>query len=252
MAAQLSVNLNKVALLRNSRGGHSPSPELAAKVCIGAGAQGITLHWREDNRHTRAEDVRAIAALCRERGVELNLEGDERDELLSLALEVQPAQLTLVPVTPGEITSDHGWQLPQDSERVVRALERVKGRGIRRAIFMDPAEESMREAARTGAERVELYTEPYASAFGTDRRAEELARLKAAAGAAQRWGLGLNAGHDLDLGNTPLLVREIPEIAEVSIGHALVADALYLGLEESVRRYQAAARGVDVPAPPRA
>ena len=249
MPAQLSVNLNKVALLRNSRGAQNPSPQRAAATCIGAGAAGITLHWREDNRHTRADDVRAIAALCRDRGVEFNLEGDDRDELLALAIEVEPSQLTLVPVSPGEITSDHGWDLPRESARVSRVLARAGGRGIRTAIFMDPVAAAMEHAAATGANRVELYTEPYASAFGTRRQAEELAQLKAAATAAATHGLGVNAGHDLDLHNTPVLARGLPGLAEVSIGHALIADALYLGLEETVRRYLDAVQGRDVNAP---
>jgi pyridoxine 5-phosphate synthase len=249
MAAKLSVNLNKIALLRNSRGGQNPSPATAAEACIRSGAEGITLHWREDNRHTRADDVRAIAALCKARGVEFNLEGDERDELVALALEVVPTQFTLVPVTPGEITSDHGWDLPREGERVSAVLSRVAAKGIRTAIFMDPVAEAMAHAADTGADRVEIYTEPYASAFGTERQQVELERVAAAAEAAVSHGLGVNAGHDLDLRNMPVLARRVPELAEVSIGHALVADALYLGLEETVRRYLAAVQGRDVDAP---
>lgn len=249
MAAQLSVNLNKVALLRNSRGGCNPSPHVAAEACIAAGADGITLHWREDDRHTRADDVRAIAALCRDRAVEFNLEGDDREELLNLALEVEPTQFTLVPVRPGEITSDHGWDLGPHGERVARVLERVAPRVGRTAIFMDPVAASMAAAAQTGADRVEIYTEPYASAFGTARQDAELARVTEAATAATENGLGVNAGHDLDLRNTPTLARALPQLAEVSIGHALVADALYLGLHETVRRYLAAVRGEAVEAP---
>jgi pyridoxine 5-phosphate synthase len=249
MAAQLSVNLNKVALLRNSRGGNNPSSQVAAQACIAAGAAGITLHWREDNRHTRADDVRAIARLCRDRGVEFNLEGDDREELVALALEVEPTQFTLVPVTPGEITSDHGWDLPRQGEQVSEVVARVQAKGIRAAIFMDANAQAMAHAAATGTDRVEIYTEPYASAFGTDRQAAELDRLARAAEAAAASGLAVNAGHDLDLRNTPVAIRAAPQIAEVSIGHALIADALYLGLEETVRRYVRAARGEDVAAP---
>jgi pyridoxine 5-phosphate synthase len=249
MAAKLSVNLNKIALLRNSRGGRNPSPEVAAEACIAAGAAGITLHWREDDRHTRADDVRAIAARCKVRRVEFNLEGDEREELLELALEVVPTQFTLVPVTPGEITSDHGWDLPREGARVAEVIARIKAKGIRTAIFMDPVAAAMIHAAATGTDRVELYTEPYASAFGTRRQQAELERVAEAAEAAAACGLGVNAGHDLDLRNTPVLARAVPQLAEVSIGHALIADALYLGLEEAVRRYLAAVRGDDVETP---
>ncbi len=249
MQTKLSVNLNKVALLRNSRGGRNPSPLVAATACIAAGAPGITLHWREDDRHTRAADVREIASLCQERGVEFNLEGDDRDELIGLAREVAPTQFTLVPVTPGEVTSDHGWDLPREEARVRAAALRVRGPGTRVALFMDPDPARIRLAANTGCDRVEIYTEPYASAFGGDREAEQLARIEAAAEAASAGGLGVNAGHDLDLRNTPPLVRAVPAIRELSIGHALVADALYLGLEECVRRYLDAVAGRDVTAP---
>ena len=249
MPSNLSVNLNKVALLRNSRGGRNPAPEVAAEACIAAGAAGITLHWREDERHTREADVRAIAALCARRGVEFNLEGDDRSQLIDLALEIEPTQFTLVPVTPGEITSDHGWDLPRQAGAVSPIVERVKARGIRTAIFVDPDPDVMAHAAATGTDRVEIYTEPYAAAFGSGRQQAELDRLKAAATAAADAGLGVNAGHDLDLRNMPLAAREVPELDEVSIGHALVADALYLGIEETVRRYLAAVRGEDVDAP---
>ncbi|RMH41597.1 MAG: pyridoxine 5'-phosphate synthase [Deltaproteobacteria bacterium] len=245
----LSVNLNKVALLRNSRGADNPSPLRAAEVCIDAGAAGITLHLREDRRHTRPGDVRDICALCKERGVEFNLEGDPRDELIDLALEVRPTQFTLVPVTPGEITSDHGWDLPREHDRIAPVIARLKDAGIRAAIFMDPVPGAMAAAAATGTDRIEIYTEPYAAAFGTDRQPVELDRFRDSARAATAAGLGVNAGHDLNLRNMPLVAREIPEVLEVSIGHALVADALYLGLAETVRRYLAVCRGEEVDAP---
>lgn len=245
----LSVNLNKVALLRNSRGGDNPSPLRAAITCIEAGAAGLTLHWREDERHTRAHDVRALCALAKERGVEFNLEGDPRPAIIDLALELGVTQLTLVPVTPGEITSDHGWDLPRESERIAPIIDRVNRAGIRTAIFMDPVPEAMTRAAETGTRRVEIYTEPYAAAFATERQQTELERLRATCRAAAAAGLGVNAGHDLDLRNTPLLAREIPEIAEVSIGHALLSDALYLGLDATVRAYLQATRGHEVEAP---
>jgi pyridoxine 5-phosphate synthase len=243
---RLSVNLNKVALLRNSRGADNPSPLYAAQTCLAAGAAGITLHWREDRRHALEQDVRQIARLCVERGAEFNLEGDARAELIALALELKPTQLTLVPVTPGEVTSDHGWELPRDNALLQPIVAAARAAGLRVAVFMDAEPARVALAAQTGAERIELYTEPYAAAFGSAKQAERLAQVRESARAATRAGLGVNAGHDLDLHNLPLLAREVPELLEVSIGHALIADALYLGLEESVRRYLAAAAGRDV------
>jgi len=249
MAINLSVNLNKVALLRNSRGATNPAPRRAAEVCIENGAAGLTLHWRQDNRHTRADDVRTLRALAIERGVELNLEGDLRDELIELALELRPTQFTCVPVTPGEITSDHGWDLPRQTEELTPVIARMKAAGIRTAIFMDADVEAMELATATGTDRVEIYTEPYAEAWGTDRQPVEFERLRDAARAASECGMGVNAGHDLNLINTPILAREAPEILEVSIGHALIADALSIGLAEAVLRYVAACRGEEVEAP---
>lgn len=248
MSLKLSVNLNKVALLRNSRGGSNPSPEVAAHAVLDAGADGLTLHWREDNRHTRIEDVRNLVAIARERNVEFNLEGDTREELVSLALEVRPTQLTLVPVTPGEITSDHGWDLPAQADLLKPILARARDAGIRTSIFMDVGRD-MAAAAATGTDRVELYTEPYAKTRGTPAQADGLAALKASARDAADAGLCVNAGHDLNLENVPDLARNVPELAEVSIGHALLADALYLGLAEAVRRYVAACRGETVEFP---
>lgn len=249
MAISLSVNLNKVALLRNSRGATNPSPLVAGTTCLDNGAYGLTLHWRADNRHTRADDVRALRALCEQRGAEFNLEGDDREELIALAIELRVTQFTLVPVRPGEITSDHGWDLPRQHDVVAPIVERIKKHGIRTAIFMDCSPEAMPAAAATGVDRVELYTEPYASSFGTARFDAELLRVKQTAEAAVAAGMKVNAGHDLNLRNTPPLARAVPEIVEASIGHALVADALYLGLAETVRRYVRACRGEDVDAP---
>jgi pyridoxine 5-phosphate synthase len=243
---QLSVNLNKVALLRNSRGGTNPGPVFAAETAIAAGAAGITLHLREDRRHAREEDVRAIARLCKQRGVEFNLEGDPRPELIALGLEIRPTQFTLVPVTPGEVTSNHGWDLPRECELLTPIVGALQAQGIRVAVFMDAEPERAALAAQVGADRIEIYTEPYGAAFGTSRASEELARVRDTARSATSAGLGVNAGHDLNLFNLPVLAREVPQILEVSIGHALIADALYLGLEEAVRRYIAAAAGLDV------
>ncbi len=249
MAIHLSVNLNKVALLRNSRGASNPSPRIAGQTCLDAGANGLTLHWRADNRHTRLEDVRVLRELCRERGAEFNLEGDARDELVALAAELRVTQFTLVPVKPWEITSDHGWDLPREASVIAPIIARLEPLGVRTAIFMDANPAAMAAAAATGVDRVELYTEPYASAWRTPRLTVELERLNATAKAAVAEGLAVNVGHDLNLRNTPLLARTIPEITEASIGHALIADALYLGLAETVARYVRACRGEAVDAP---
>ncbi len=243
MALNLSVNLNKVALLRNARGGGNPSPLTAAKVCVENGAAGLTLHWREDNRHTKASDVRELCAYAKDVGVEFNLEGDERQELIDLALEVVPTQFTLVPVTPGEITSDHGWDLPRQRAVVAERLKPIAGAGIRTAIFMDPVAELMPLAAETGTDRVELYTEPYAAAWGSSTQQSALESLKACAKRAVACGMAVNAGHDLNLQNTPTIAEQVPEIVEVSIGHALLADALHIGLAEAIRRYVKATKG---------
>jgi pyridoxine 5-phosphate synthase len=249
MALRLSVNLNKVCLLRNSRGGTNPAPIVAGRTCLDSGAYGLTLHWRADERHTRKADVLALAALCADRGAEFNLEGDDRPALIDLADELKVTQFTLVPVTPGEVTSDHGWDLPRQHDVVAPIMARLNARGVRTAIFVDPNPDAMAAAAATGARRVEIYTEPYAAAFGTPAQAAELDRVLRTARAAVAAGMAVNAGHDLDLRNTPLLAREVPEIVEASIGHALLADALYLGLAEAVRRYVRACNGETVDAP---
>ncbi len=249
MAMNLSINLNKVALVRNSRGARNPCPVRAAEVCIEAGAAGLTLHWREDERHTREADVRNLCALAKERGVEFNLEGDLRPALVALALEIKPTQFTCVPVTPGEVTSDHGWDLPRERDALAPVVERINDAGIRTAIFMDADADSMEHAAASGTQRIEIYTEPYAQAFGTADQQREFERLRDCARAATAAGMGVNAGHDLDLVNTPLLAREVPEMLEVSIGHALLCDALYIGLAEAVRRYVLAVSGQETEPP---
>lgn len=249
MAINLSVNLNKVALLRNSRGAHNPSPHVAGVTCLDAGAYGLTLHWRADNRHAREADVRDLRALCAERGCEFNLEGDARAELVELADELAVTQFTLVPVRPGEITSDHGWDLPREHDLLAPIIARLEARGVRTAVFVDANPGMMKAVAKTGVSRVEIYTEPFASAWGTPRLVKELDLVKRTAEAAVEHGLGVNAGHDLNLRNTPLLAREVPQITEASIGHALIADALYIGLAEAVKRYVRACRGEAVDAP---
>jgi len=249
VAISLSVNLNKVALLRNSRGATNPAPEVAGKTCLENGAYGLTLHWRHDNRHTRASDVRALRALCDRKGAEFNLEGDDREELIALAIELRVTQFTLVPVKPGEITSDHGWDLPRQHDVVAPIIDRLKAKGIRTAVFVDPLPEMMAAVGKTGVDRIEIYTEPYAAAWGKPELKTELERTRATARAAVAAGMKVNCGHDLNLRNTPLLAREVPEIVEASIGHALIADALYIGLAEAVQRYARACRGEAVDAP---
>ncbi|MCC7242553.1 MAG: pyridoxine 5'-phosphate synthase [Acidobacteria bacterium] len=243
---KLSVNVNKVATLRNSRGGHVPSVMEAVRVCIDAGAPGITVHPRADQRHIRRQDVLDIAdELAALRGrVELNIEGDPRPDLIDLVLTVAPDQCTLVPVVPGEITSQAGWSAstPQDELRSV--IARMRDRGVRVSLFVDPEAEPIRWAADLGADRVELYTEPFARAFerGPAAAAASFERYGRAAEAAHAAGLGVNAGHDLDLRNLTLF-HALPHLNEVSIGHALIGHALFVGLRRAVEDYLAALAG---------
>ncbi|MEZ5293034.1 MAG: pyridoxine 5'-phosphate synthase [Vicinamibacterales bacterium] len=240
---RLSVNVNKVATVRNSRGGTEPSVVEAVRVAVEAGAPGITVHPRADRRHITPEDVRAIAGvLAPLRGrIEYNIEGDPRPDLLAMVHEVRPDQCTLVPVKPGEITSQAGWA-PEAADAVLEAAIRdMRTAGIRVSLFVDPEPEAVLMAADLGADRVELYTEPFARAFerGPEPAAEAFARYVAAARAAHGRGLGVNAGHDLDLRNLPLF-RTLPHLDEVSIGHALISHALFVGLDAAVRDYLAA------------
>ena len=242
--AKLSVNVNKVATLRNSRGGHVPSVLDATRVCVAAGAPGITVHPRADARHIRLDDVRQIADELRSRGdrVELNIEGDPRPDLLELAAEVRPDQFTLVPVRPGEVTSQAGWD-PQSDVAVMREYVRgLSSVGIRVSIFVDPDPAAVEWAAAAGGDRVELYTEPYARAFHEGRGEESFAGYARMATLAHELGLGINAGHDLDLENLKLFHR-LPYLDEASIGHALISHALYVGLDRAVRDYIAALGG---------
>jgi len=242
----LSVNLNKVALLRNTRGIGVPSVVHAARIALDAGAQGITVHPRPDGRHVRANDVRELAAVLRDRpGTEFNIEGNPFHGLLEFVREVRPAQCTLVPDETGAFTSDHGWELGSEGERLKPVVAELKTLGVRVSLFMDPVAEAMAAAAGLGADRIELYTEPYALAFGTAQQEAVLGRYAEAARAAQRSGLGVNAGHDLSLRNLPGFLRSVPKVLEVSIGHALISDALELGLAEAVRRYLEAIRRGD-------
>jgi pyridoxine 5-phosphate synthase len=237
---RLSVNVNKVATLRNSRGGDVPDPLDAARVVVEAGAPGVTVHPRADERHIRPGDVLAIAAFLgplRNR-IEFNIEGDPRPDLLARVHEVRPDQCTLVPVREGEITSQAGWSPDtplSELETVVRDLKRD---GVRVSVFVDPEPAPVRFAAAVGADRIELYTEPFARAFASGEREgkESFARYVEAAELAHSLGMGVNAGHDLDLENLTLF-RSLPHLDEVSIGHALISHALYVGLEHAVRDY---------------
>ena len=237
---RLSININKVATLRNSRGGEVPSVLEAVEVCVAAGAPGITVHPREDERHIRPGDVVAIAEALepvRPR-VEYNIEGDPRPGLIEIVERVRPDQCTLVPVRPGEMTSEAGWPANTPKERLREIIARFQEAGVRVSVFVDPEPTPIEWAAELGADRVELYTEPYARAFeqGGHTLASSLERYGTACRHAHELGLGINAGHDLDLENLPTLVR-LPHVDEVSIGHALISRALFVGLGEAVSEY---------------
>lgn len=236
----LSVNLNKVALLRNTRHLGIPSVTKAARLVLEAGAQGITVHPRPDARHIRTDDVTDLAALLRTAWpqVEFNIEGNPFHNLMDVIRAVRPHQATFVPDSVGQFTSDHGWSFPDNAERLRPLIEETRALGVRVSLFMDPLPEMMAAARAVGADRVELYTEGYASAWGTPRQAEVLDRYVRAAEAALAAGLGINAGHDLNRDNLTDFLRAVPGVQEVSIGHALIADALELGYTETVRDYQ--------------
>ena len=229
----LSVNVNKVATLRNARGGNNPNVLQAALTCVEAGCQGITVHPREDQRHIRPSDVREIASAI---DVEFNIEGDPRPDLIDLVMEICPDPCTLVPVKEGEITSNHGWDIQKHEKLLVNAIERIKAKGIRVSLFMDAEPNLMAGAAAVGADRVELYTEPYAAAKTEREIANQFAKLRESHDAALDAGMVLNAGHDLDLNNLPRL-QELQGIKEVSIGHALISYALYVGLTRAVKDF---------------
>lgn len=235
----LSVNVNKVALLRNTRHLGIPSVTRAAQLCLQAGAHGITVHPRPDGRHIRAHDVDELAALLRAwPGREFNIEGNPTQNLMGFIRSVRPSQATFVPDSEDQFTSDHGWNLPQDAARLAPLVAECRTLGVRVSLFMDPIPEAMAAARAVGADRVELYTEPYAAAWPNPvARAQQLARYRAAAEAAQAAGLQVNAGHDLNRDNLSDFVRAVPGVAEVSIGHALIADALELGYSATVQAY---------------
>ena len=240
----LSVNVNKVALVRNTRHLGIPSVTRAATLCLQAGAQGITVHPRPDERHIRRQDVFELAALRKAwPDREYNIEGNPSQNLMDFIRELagqgmRPQQVTFVPDSEDQFTSDHGWSFPQDAERLAPMVAECRQLGVRVSLFMDADPAAMALAKAIGADRIELYTEPYAAAWGTPEQATQLQRYTAAAQAALAAGLGLNAGHDLNRDNLSAFVAAVPGLLEVSIGHAFIADALELGYTDTVRAYQ--------------
>ena len=243
MTCQLSVNVNKVALVRNTRHLGIPSVTRAAELCLAAGAHGITVHPRPDERHVRAHDVHDLAALLKAwPGREYNIEGNPFQNLMGFVTELRPQQCTLVPDSEGQFTSDHGWNLADAAvrQRLRPLIAQAQAAGSRVSLFMDPEPQLMPLARELGADRVELYTEPYAAAWATGdaaARAASLQRYAAAAQAALDAGLAVNAGHDLNRDNLTPFLRAVPGVAEVSIGHALIADALEMGYDATVKAY---------------
>ena len=243
MPAKLSVNLNKVALVRNTRHLGIPSVTRAATLCLEAGAGGITVHPRPDARHIRPDDVVQLAQLLQAwPDREFNVEGNPFHNLMDCAADLVARklpvhQVTFVPDSEGQFTSDHGWNFPQDAERLTPLIAQAHALGLRVSLFMDAESDAMPAAKAVGADRVELYTEPYAAAWGTAGQEAQLQRFAAAARAALDVGLGVNAGHDLNRDNLAAFVRTVPDVAEVSIGHALIADALELGYTATVQTY---------------
>jgi pyridoxine 5-phosphate synthase len=238
LATAFSVNLNKFALIRNARGGNIPDVAAIARRCLARGAHGVTLHPRPDQRHARDEDVRQLAALVQQfPGTELNVEGNPTDRYLDLVLAARPAQATLVPDAPGQLTSDHGWDAAAERQRLSALVGRLQAGGIRVSLFLDPDVAQVEAAAATGAERIELYTEAYARGFAQGRGAEAVAPYAAAARRAQELGLGVNAGHDLNLENLGPLLAAAPGVLEVSIGHAFICECFDHTLEGTVDRY---------------
>jgi pyridoxine 5-phosphate synthase len=240
-----SINLNKFALLRNSRGNNRPDLLAIAQRCLVAGVHGITVHPRPDQRHTRDDDVRALAELLRDwPDVELNIEGNPTDHYLDLVLEVKPHQATLVPDAEDQLTSDHGWDLLQEADkagdkgdRVRAVLERLRAANVRSSLFLDPVLAQVQAAARIGADRIELYTEAYARGAAAGQGEQAVEPYTRAALEAHALGLGVNAGHDLDLNNLPPFLRAVPHVLEVSIGHAVVCESFDYTLEGTIDRY---------------
>jgi pyridoxine 5-phosphate synthase len=235
---RLSVNINKIATLRNSRGGDNPNLVQVAKDCERFGADGITVHPRPDERHIRYQDVQDLSNIIT---TEFNIEGNPKeDKFVALVLATKPAQVTLVPDTLGQLTSDHGWNTISEQAYLKNVIAKFKSAGIRVSIFVDPDEKMVQAAATTGTDRIELYTEMYAKHFVIGKKEAAIAPYIVAAALANQLGMGINAGHDLDRFNLPYLIQQIPSIDEVSIGHALISDALYLGLENTIQLYKRA------------
>ena len=235
---RLSVNINKIATLRNSRGGNNPNLVQVAKDCEAFGAEGITVHPRPDERHIRYQDVYDLKQNI---STEFNIEGNPKEQkFVDLVLANQPAQVTLVPDALNQLTSDHGWDTIKEQAYLKELIATFKNAGIRVSIFVDPNEAIVEAAATTGTDRIELYTESYAKAFEAGKKEEIIQAYIKAAEKAKQLGLGINAGHDLDRHNLPYLIQQIPFIDEVSIGHALISDALYLGLENTIQLYKRA------------
>lgn len=240
---QLSVNVNKIATLRNARGGNNPDLLALTRKIISYGAEGITIHPRPDGRHIRKQDAYDLANMVT---VELNMEGYPDEHFLQMVGEIKPAQCTLVPDSPEVLTSNAGWNLRQNLELLKKTVGFLKDKGIRTALFIDPNHMPLEDyplLQEIGTDRVELYTEQYATNFFSDKAAETLALYKNAGKMVTELGVALNAGHDLDCNNLPTLVKAIPEIQEVSIGHALICDSLEWGLQETVKRYLACCKG---------
>jgi len=233
---KLSVNINKIATIRNSRGGNNPDVLKVALDAESFGADGITVHPRPDERHIRYEDVRAISKVIQ---TEFNIEGNPREQkFVNLVLETRPRQVTLVPDELGQITSNHGWNTIQHADYLQNIIPLFKSAGIRVSIFVDPIATMIEGAVKVGADRVELYTEGYAKMYVENRKEEAIKPYVIAGEIARMLGIGLNAGHDLDLQNLQYFKQHIPWLDEVSIGHALVCDALYLGLENTIQLYK--------------
>ncbi len=230
---KLSVNINKIATLRNARGGDTPNVVEAALNSERFGAQGITVHPRPDGRHIRYSDVRELNEVVT---TEFNIEGYPSEDFIELVLEVVPAQVTLVPDPPEALTSNSGWDTITHKEYLKEIVARFKAKGIRVSIFLNPVPELVKHAAECGTDRIELYTEPYAAGYAENRE-EAIADFVATALEAEKYGLGLNAGHDLSLENLKYFAEQIPNLLEVSIGHALISDALYYGLENTIQLY---------------
>ncbi len=241
---KLSVNINKIALLRNSRGRNYPEARAFAARCLELGAHGITLHPRQDQRHARYGDVEELQALCAERGVELNVEGYPSAEFLDVVKRKRPAQCTLVPDAPGQQTSDHGWNFAKETGFLRDVVCELKDCGMRVSLFADYDYPGIEQAREIGADRVELYTEPYAAHFDSARADEMYEGFRAAAERAKQAGLGVNAGHDLNLENLGRFLT-IPDILEVSIGHALVVESIEMGMQAVIARYLALVQPLD-------